>query len=108
MLEGCGELASVELPEGLETLSRNVFSGCRKLKSIRLPRSLKTIDDYAFAYCKELRRIFIPSSVEYMGFCVFWQSNVYAYCEADDVPKGWSEGWSCGTITYTWGNKRKN
>ena len=54
--EGCTELVSIEIPEGVTKLT-HTFSGCSKLASISLPLSLKRIDSATFNGCFNLKTI---------------------------------------------------
>ncbi len=44
----CGAIASVGLPEGLETIGDHAFDRCSDLEWIALPQSLRSIGDFAF------------------------------------------------------------
>ena len=47
----CYSLASVTLPEGLESIGKNAFYQCYSLASVTLPESLKSIGKGAFSQC---------------------------------------------------------
>lgn len=66
----CG-LTSIDLPEGIETISSSAFSWCSSLTSITIPSSVTTIGDYAFSV-SGIESITIPSTVTAMGEAVFW------------------------------------
>lgn len=57
------DVASVSLPEGLESIGGAAFSGC-SLSEISFPSTLKSIGGEAFGYCASLEEIYIPASVE--------------------------------------------
>ena len=57
---------SVEIPEGIVTISRGAFKYC-KIKTIKLPDSLETIEEYAFSYCHKLRHIDFGKSLYLIG-----------------------------------------
>lgn len=56
------DVASVSLPEGLESIGGAAFSGC-SLSEINFPSTLKKIGGEAFGYCSSLEDIYIPASV---------------------------------------------
>lgn len=68
---GCSKLASVALPEGLQTIGGNAFNGDSSLKSISLPDSLLAIGSYAFSG-SGLTSIVVPDGVTVLGaFCFY-------------------------------------
>ena len=90
----CSYLASMNLPDRLETIGNNAFASCRMLAvdmvipegvktisqnafaycavtSIVLPESLTTIEKYAFTDCKGLTEIIIPNNVKTVGEYAF-------------------------------------
>lgn len=67
--EGCSNLGSVILPEGLQTIGGYAFheSG---LNSISFPSSLAEVGERAFSYCRSLTSIdFSGCSAIFHGFC---------------------------------------
>ena len=55
------------LPEGITTISHEMFGNCRFLKKVTFPSTLISIEEDAFEYCSALREINIPSSVTNIG-----------------------------------------
>lgn len=53
MFNGCYELKSLVLPEGVTTIGREAFKNCKKLASMNLPTSVTTIGEDAFNRCYE-------------------------------------------------------
>ena len=53
-------LKSVELPTSLISIGETAFIGCSSLSAISLPNSLQTIGKYAFANCIGLTEVSIP------------------------------------------------
>ncbi len=49
--EGCKELTSVIIPEGVETIDNYVFKDCSKLENISLPDSITEIESGVFDNC---------------------------------------------------------
>ena len=50
----CTLLTNVDIPEGVKTLSADVFEGCVSLEYVIIPTSLKTIGANAFKKCNKL------------------------------------------------------
>lgn len=46
-----GNITSVSIPEGIETIENRAFCGCSALDNVILPDTLKEIGDYAFTDC---------------------------------------------------------
>ncbi len=65
------DIASLYLPEGLETIGQYAFYGCPKLTAVSLPNSLRKIDQWSFAYCKALPEIDLPEGLETIGGMAF-------------------------------------
>ncbi len=55
--EGCEDLISVVIPNGLETIEENAFSLCDGLTSITVPESLKSMAQHAFFMCHNLNSV---------------------------------------------------
>lgn len=71
VFEGCSNLTSVILHEGLETIGDAAFRGCGKLASIDIPDSVKTIGVSAFAGCSALTTVEIPAGVDTIAPILF-------------------------------------
>lgn len=67
----CVNLKSINIPNSINTICRDVFAGCSKLSSISLPEGLKTIDSGTFKNCVSLHSIVIPSSVTTIDYEAF-------------------------------------
>jgi hypothetical protein len=84
MFQYCGNLRSIEIPNGVTTLLnqsfkstgvtsvylpdsvtelRSAFQSCQNLETIRLSENLSQIGEFAFDYCSALKNIEIPTSV---------------------------------------------
>ena len=59
----CGNLESVELPEGIVEIGYQAFKQCRKLSSFHIPEGVQTIEREAVAYCDSLREAYFPASL---------------------------------------------
>ena len=64
-------IETINLHEGLTSVSGNVFSGCSKLTNISLPSTLTNISNYMFYNCSSLQNINIPDSVTSIGSYAF-------------------------------------
>jgi hypothetical protein len=65
--QGCVNLTSINIPEGVTEISGDTFSGCKSLTSITIPASVTNIWGKAFQGCESLSSITIPASVNYIG-----------------------------------------
>ena len=61
---------------GLTFLHDYEFDGCGNLASIVIPESVTSIGYCAFEYCHSLNSITIPESVTYISFCIFYDSGL--------------------------------
>lgn len=80
----CKGLSEVVLPKSLISIGGSAFNACESLESIALPEGLKTIEWYAFANCKKLK-LEIPSTVTSLGEGVFFGCTTL---DAVNIPKG--------------------
>lgn len=69
--QGCDQLESLEIPEGVTCLDSYAFYQCEGLKTIQLPESLTTIETSAFKDCPNLAEINIPSQITSISESVF-------------------------------------
>jgi len=69
-LAHCGNLKSVQLPEGLERLLYSSFRYCTGLTSVTLPQSLTSMEGYVFRN-SGLNRVQIPAAVTVVGADAF-------------------------------------
>lgn len=67
---GCKNLSSVRLPNGLVEIQPDAFKSCA-FESISFPNTLTTIGSSAFAYCGNLKSVTIPYSVTDIGNSAF-------------------------------------
>ena len=74
----CFNLERINLPEGIERISENMFMYCQVLEEIIIPSSVKTIDASAFLWCESLERVVILGNVTAI------EENAFAYCDAMD------------------------
>ncbi len=65
--EGCTNLQSVIIPNGVTSLRNFAFMYCASLKSISIPNSVTSIENWTFSHCESLQSIRIPDSVNKIG-----------------------------------------
>ena len=63
----CATLASITLPDTVQTIGNGAFSDCLNLKTVTLPQRLTSIEQYAFYGCKKLAGIALPDSLKSIG-----------------------------------------
>lgn len=128
LFSGCTSLESIEIPNGVKSLGYEAFSYCDSLTEITLPDSVNNIGIKAFAYCDLLNSVSIGSgvtSINYYAFsgcqslteivipicvttinkCVFHNCDSLQniYCQASEIPSGWSAEWNDTQAQVTWG-----
>lgn len=62
---------SIEVDEGITTISSGAFKGRRALKHITLPESLESIGHESFRGCTNLKEMFIPDNTVSIGESAF-------------------------------------
>ena len=73
---GCSLLTSINIPEGITTISSYTFNNCSKLNNISLPSTLTTIDYSAFYGCSSLTSISLPIKLSTIGYEAFYGSGL--------------------------------
>ena len=68
---GCSGLTSLTLPDGITSIGEYAFSGCSGLTSLTLPDGITSIGEYAFNGCSGLTSLTLPSSITEIGTCAF-------------------------------------
>ena len=53
----------ITIPEGVVSISSEVFCNCAKLQTVSLPSTLTTLSSRAFGYCSLLKTVNIPSKL---------------------------------------------
>ena len=68
MFYGCTALTTVTLPASITNIGQGAFGGCTALATIALPASITKIEGEAFYGCSALTTVTIPASVEKIEF----------------------------------------
>ncbi len=69
--DGCNNLTSVTLPNGLVSIGKYAFESTG-MKEVTFPATLKTIGEYAFCYCGQIRAVILPEGLESIGRNAFF------------------------------------
>lgn len=69
--EGCQNLRSVILEEGVTEIRNEAFKDCGVLQEVILPKSLRKIGDKAFMGCTKLKKVTIEEGVTEIGCAAF-------------------------------------
>ena len=94
VFKGMAWLTSVKLPSTLKKIGSSAFKGCRQLKEINFPDGLTEVSDYAFHRCHGLKEMIFPATMTKVGRFAF------LYC--DGVEKVVMEGpRSLGTAVFS-------
>lgn len=95
--QGCTELKSLTVSDGLTVISEQAFYGCEKLDEVNLSASVTTIGDYAFGNCTALGSVTIPATVTAISADAFYNcdqleilcytdSAAHLYAQAHEIP----------------------
>lgn len=79
MFRGCGNVVSVHLPLGYETIPKKTFDGCGNLMSIDGFEKITTIKEYAFRDCVLFNSDTILENLSYLGKNAF--ENCYEFVD---------------------------
>lgn len=94
------KIKTVEISEGVETISNFAFQNCKYMTSVKLPNTLDSIGVRAFLYCRSIKSIKLPDSVTWI------RDEAFACCdklETINIPSGVTEirreaFWGCSSI----------
>jgi len=74
VFDGCGKLTEVNITSGLTAIGSNTFENCAKLQKVTISETVTTIGYRAFAGCTSLAQITLPASVTNI------ESNAFEGC----------------------------
>ena len=119
LFSGLSNIVSAVLPDGLETISENLFADCVSLKSIVIPDSVEAIEGRAFSGCMSLEKITAPEKgilifsyqgdgLEYPdGRCPYKNASVIRGKNATSYEKWYMDCWKysksveAGPVTFS-------
>ena len=64
--DGCAELESFSIPDGINMIGDNTFRNCSNIRTIDVPDSATMISEAAFDGCAALRSIHIPDGITHI------------------------------------------
>ena len=73
--EGCTSLLTIQMHEGINSISEYAFRNCIYLNSTNIPESITAIGEYSFAGCIRLKDIIIPEGVTFINWGTFYGCN---------------------------------
>lgn len=73
--ENCFRMESVEIPEGLVTIGYGAFVGCRSLEEVSIPSTVTSIGAVAFGACGSLKSIVLPERITVIEQWTFTQCS---------------------------------
>ena len=87
--EGCTQLTSVILPEGLASIGDGAFSDCTSLRGISIPESVNVIGEEAFSGCSALEAISISGRIKEIREDAFDDCGYLGYIFFDGLHEEW-------------------
>ena len=99
-------ITEIVIPSTVERIEPGAFEFCSRLSSVTIESGVKYIEESAFIFCFALQSIYIPASVVEIGEGAFTY-NAYGmiiYCEAEEAPEGYQEGWNGDGQEIVWGH----
>lgn len=82
---GCSNMTSVELPDGLLSIGRSAFHQCYGLINVEMPKSIVSIGKGAFLGCNSLTSIELPDGVTTIEYETFFGCDSLT---SVDLPEG--------------------
>ena len=84
--EGCQNLKSVIIPDGVTSIGRLAFAWCSSLDSVEIPESVISIGDSAFWYCFKLKEISLSDDLMFFGEGVLGCTGVTSIDISEENP----------------------
>ncbi len=69
----CGDLASVQIAEGILRIGKEAFLNCERLLSVQIPDSVETLGEGAFKYCRELTSVSLGNGLTQIEKDTFYE-----------------------------------
>ena len=76
--EGRDDIASIVLPNSLESIGYEAFAECAELRSVVLQNGVTSIDHYAFRDCPKLESVKLSDNLENIGAGIFLKCTALA------------------------------
>lgn len=73
----CKNLVNIAIPDSVKYIGDGAFGGCCNLNNITIPEGVTDIGDYAFCDCINLASINLPDSIANVGTCAFFGTEWY-------------------------------
>ena len=90
--EGCTNITSVVIPEGVTEIQDNAFYGCSSLETVTISSSVTLLRNCAFCDCPNLRTVYFEGDAPQQANYVFDSTeNVTMYYQ--DGTSGWENPW---------------
>lgn len=101
VFDGCCNITSVELPNGLLSIGNRAFDGCYNITSVKLSEDLESVGEYAFSGCSGLLCIDLPNDLTNIGRYAFSSCNSLTSIKIPDDMKCIEEGVFCNCSGIT-------
>ena len=98
--DNCGNLASIELPDGVASIGRRAFY-CSGLESAAIPEGVKTVGFSAFSMCGSLESAAIPKTVESIDLDIFFGCDKLKSISVDVENAKYDSRGGCNAIIET-------
>ncbi len=109
--EGNNNITAIYIPQGIREIGSFAFQNCKNLKNVVFHDEcrIRTIEHMAFYNCDALESITISMSVKTIQYRAFYGcDNLTIYCEADEAPATWDEGWNDYNCAVVWNSDNKD
>jgi hypothetical protein len=82
--DGCDELRTIEMADGVNTIESYAFAKCSSLCSVKWSSTTQLIGEYAFANAS-VRQLDLPKGLQKIGAYAFQNANVYELIIPDSL-----------------------